>query len=329
VSTVWISYFSRKGDQRDVSQDALVVGSVVVAQHAHPMTLAVDTATTPVVAVLDGVGGQVAGHLASVTAANHLAGLLSAGNDYPRPAELRASIVEVSRRLIDEGELVPDRRGMASTVAGLCFTDDGVDVFNVGDSRVYVERDGYLCQCTIDDLAGDGAEGSPLSQCLGAGFRHFEPHITRVPWKPSGLALLCTDGLDRRVGIERLEDALRAADPILALWSLAEGADDDATAVLIDGRFANGGAQVRRRAAGVAITEPEGPSEELRDVRSIRSSSVVGSIVGPDSADGGRGTSGQPEPDGTRSGRASLRRRVAAFRQRRSDGRGDGRHDRI
>jgi len=220
-----------------------------------PISIEIDTNAATVVAALDGVGGRASGRVASRSAAHHLADLAADARD---PGDLRRAIIEAGRRLADEASDRAGLAGMATTVAGMWFNGDEVTYFNVGDSRVYLERNGYLSQCTVDDVNISEADG-PLTQCLGAGLLHIEPHLTTAPWASAGLALLCTDGFDRRVGVAALEAALRTANPIEALWQLAEGADDDASVVLVDGRFAQA-SPVFTTASDVGLTQSLAPT---------------------------------------------------------------------
>lgn len=297
MTAVWIGYFCRKGAERERLQDAVLIGSFVAGTPSkRPVMLEVDMEHFPLVAVLDGVGGHAGGQVASRSAGHHLAGLAA---DLHTPEDLPGLLVETCRRVTDEGMSVPALAGMGTTVAGLWFSAGEVSFFNVGDSRVYLERDGYLTQCTVDDVA-DQSESAPLSQCLGAGLRHIEPHLTTVAWPDRGLALLCTDGFDRRLSVSDIEAALRRPDPLQALWELADGADDDASVVLVDGRYAKRPERtpavepdVDRLFDPYSDPEPQ-PSREVSDVRPP-----------PIPADPERG----PEQRGLRSRAAGIRRR--------------------
>jgi serine/threonine protein phosphatase PrpC len=129
---------------------------------------------------------------------------------------------------------------MGTTAAGLHLGSGSARSFNVGDSRVYVLRDGYLCQESVDDTAPGGG----LLQCLGGGLRHVRPHIGELSWSATPLALLCTDGMHRHVPAGDMEKALTSPYPIHALWELSAGARDDVSVVLVDGRRTIGDAPI-------------------------------------------------------------------------------------
>lgn len=98
--------------------------------------------------VADGMGGHAAGEVASqmvVDAMREIASLESLTVD-----DLVAQLEVANRRIIDEAEIHPERRGMGTTATGLAVVSTGgADhwaVFNVGDSRVYRFIDGQLAR---------------------------------------------------------------------------------------------------------------------------------------------------------------------------------------
>ena len=261
MTTVWVGFFARTGAERDRLQDSVMVGSMIGGSPSSgPMMFELDTNLAPVMAVLDGVGGHAGGHVASRSAGHHVADLIG---EVRVPADLRDLLVETCRRITDESATVQSLEQMGTTIAGVWFSAGDVTFFNVGDSRVYLERDGYLTQCTIDDVV-DLSDGAPLSQCLGAGFRHIEPHVTTISWPDRGVALLCTDGFDRRLTLADMERAIRSANPIQSLWDLADGADDDASVILIDGRYVEPAAAEPHEALTDLFLDTGPSSEQVR-----------------------------------------------------------------
>jgi serine/threonine protein phosphatase PrpC len=133
----------------------------------------------------------------------------------------------------------PENKGMGTTVAGLLFRQSGHLHFNVGDSRVYRFKAGFLRQLSIDDVrspAADPAEGrrgsTVLTQCLGGAVAMSEiaPHVGTEPVVAGWRYLLCSDGLTDMVPLERIEAILN------------EHADDpDAVAALLAAALAGGG----------------------------------------------------------------------------------------
>ena len=115
--------------------------------------------------VADGMGGHVAGEVASRVAVEAIEIFIqeTAGADknrtWPFPFEpalsleanrLKAAFRLANRRIASTIADSHDLRGMATTASALLTGPDGACVAHVGDSRVYVLRDGKLQQITND-----------------------------------------------------------------------------------------------------------------------------------------------------------------------------------
>src|ERR687897_731110 len=115
--------------------------------------------------VADGMGGHVAGEVASRVAVESISAFIqeTAGADknrtWPFPFEptlsleanrLKAAFRLANRRIAAAIADSHDLRGMATTASALLTGPDGACVAHVGDSRVYVLRGGDLRQITND-----------------------------------------------------------------------------------------------------------------------------------------------------------------------------------
>lgn len=176
------------------------------------------------IAVFDGVGGVEGGHEASSLSALVLGDLL----DDPT-CDLTEMIEELDRRIGDVAATWRAQRSMATTVAGIRVSPGSLEVFNAGDSRVFVARDGYLIQESVDH----SKEGR-LTEFIGGGRRGVVPHVSSaVPVDVGSLVLICTDGLYRHVQSDVMERACAGASPISQLWELTHHTDDDAAVVVV------------------------------------------------------------------------------------------------
>ena len=116
----------------------------------------------PLFAVADGMGGHAAGEVASLTAVE----ALRAGfNQEEATAGLIAAAKSANRAVWDKSQQDAELRGMGTTLVALALvTEHGEEqlaVINVGDSRVYLLRNGELDQLTVDhslvqELMDDG-----------------------------------------------------------------------------------------------------------------------------------------------------------------------------
>ncbi len=115
--------------------------------------------------VADGMGGHVAGEVASRVAVDAIQAFIeeTAGADknrtWPFPFDptisldanrIKAAFRMANRRLASTITESEDLRGMATTASALLAGTESACVAHVGDSRVYVLRDGELSQITHD-----------------------------------------------------------------------------------------------------------------------------------------------------------------------------------
>jgi len=101
--------------------------------------------------VADGMGGHAGGDIASAMAAQQIAQI---DDLYATPedagAVLLASILEANEKL---GRTVADHAylaGMGTTFSGVLFTAKKAVIGHIGDSRIYLARDGQVRQVTTD-----------------------------------------------------------------------------------------------------------------------------------------------------------------------------------
>jgi PPM family protein phosphatase len=154
------------------------------------------------------------------------------------------------------GDGVPSGVGTTLTGAAL-VVDDGEPVFavfNIGDSRVYRFADNELTQLTVDHsvvqelvdagvLERDQAEHHPEANVItrAIGFHDDpDPDVWAVPARPGLRLLLCSDGLTKEVGDDRIRLHLAAGMPCdetaaaLVDAALAAGGRDNVTVVVVD-----------------------------------------------------------------------------------------------
>jgi len=144
--------------------------------------------------VADGVGGLEAGELASKVACRLIEQSL-VGSDLRAEARrhdlaLANAIREANLKLFGLGQRQDDKRGVGTTIAALWFHGDRVLFAYVGDSRIYLFRDGVLRQLSRDQKAGRYRLAASLGQDRGVDVR-----LGMVRLRRRDRFLLCTDGL--------------------------------------------------------------------------------------------------------------------------------------
>ncbi|MGQ9612553.1 MAG: Stp1/IreP family PP2C-type Ser/Thr phosphatase [Chloroflexus sp.] len=222
------------GQRREVNQDAY--GSAEINQG----TLLV---------VCDGMGGHLAGEVASRLAVETIITSFRADND---PAEsLRQAFISANQRVYQEG-----RGTMGTTAVAAFFWHNTLYVANVGDSRAYLVREGLIRQLTNDhSLIGDQVAAGLLTpeQARASTIRniitraighqsHVEVDIFREPLLPGDTVVLSTDGMhglltDEEIAAIASMHPLDVASRRLVDEANARGGPDNITVVIaqVDG----------------------------------------------------------------------------------------------
>ena len=206
-------------------------------------------------AVADGMGGYVGGDVASATAIGALRDAFAAD---PSSEGLEAAFLAARRAVLERSSSDPDLRQMGTTLSAVALVDspDG-EVFavaHIGDSRIYLLRDGELSQLTDDHtVPEDLRRAGQLSDAEAAvdPRRHivtrslaqsaaYEPDLqTLVPYAGDRL-LLCSDGLTDELSDDQIAAVLRGVgDPDEAARRLVDqanqsGGRDNITVVVVD-----------------------------------------------------------------------------------------------
>ena len=206
--------------------------------------------------VADGMGGHAAGEVASEMAVAIIADELTALESVDAP-DSQGRVAEALRRANDaiyrRTVLEADKQGMGTTASVLVLSDSGYVIGQVGDSRIYLLRDGVLRQLTKDHsyvqeqvdagfLTPEQARYHPYSnvitRCVGAN-EAVEPDVFAGPVQAGDVFLVASDGLTGMVDDRRLQQLLssnaqprRVVDALIAEAN-GRGGLDNITAVLV------------------------------------------------------------------------------------------------
>ena len=224
-----VAVLTRRGSGRAINQDRVAVNHTVVGSE-HPTT-AIFTAEPPsVIAVLDGLGGHPAGDIASTLAAEVIA---SGSSQTNTEQDLIALVEEANRFLYRTMFAYPSLEGMGTTIAGVLVTADTVNVFHVGDSRVYFHAGEHLIQATVDDWR----EGY-ITQTLGGNDSFYPIRVhTTTELLGGGRILAATDGLFGHTDSDTLAQAMNGPletvpDQLLKVATESGNTDDFSVAVI-------------------------------------------------------------------------------------------------
>jgi len=219
--------------------------------------------------VADGMGGHAAGEVASEMAVEILRDQLSALRDlHDRNAAdkvmnaLRGANLAIYNRTVTE----TDKQGMGTTASVLIVSGRRYLIGQVGDSRIYLLRDGALRQLTKDHsyvqeqvdagfLTPEQARYHPYSnvitRCVGAS-DDVEPDTFAGETRDGDIFLVASDGLTGMVDDRRLQQLLSSrAEPQRIVDSLiaeanGRGGLDNITAILVQVRATGETGEVAR-----------------------------------------------------------------------------------
>src|SRR3712207_783240 len=101
--------------------------------------------------VADGMGGHAGGDVASAIATSRIAEI---DEEYATAADaefaLQSALIAANSLLAETVFEHPELTGMGTTVSGLIRVGDEVAIAHIGDSRIYLLRDGELSQISAD-----------------------------------------------------------------------------------------------------------------------------------------------------------------------------------
>ena len=204
-----------------------------------------------VCAVTDGMGGYSGGEIASTYAVDeireYLASLESVGQQ-----DLCDAIIHANQRIVNRVASEERLAGMGTTAVVTAIKDNQLYWASVGDSRLYIYRDGLLRQITTDhsmvqelftagEITTDEMLSHPqrnlLTRAVGVDeVLEVDSGIESI--LPGDRILLCTDGLSGYVTDDVIASALQSSDDnMMVVESLMDtvyevGAGDNVTIVV-------------------------------------------------------------------------------------------------
>ncbi|MGI8640908.1 MAG: PP2C family protein-serine/threonine phosphatase [Pyrinomonadaceae bacterium] len=217
-----------------------------------------------VLAVSDGMGGALAGEVASQMAVDTVSQIfldedlektISPDNlDDSLIGKLYNATLYANHLIHRQGRSDPQYNGMGATFTSVSITTEAVDLVQVGDSRAYLIRKDRITQITKDQslvqqlidagqIQPEEAETHTLKnvilQALGAQ-NEIYPVASRLMPQQGDILLLCSDGLSnklssadmQRVVTENLDRLEMAAAQLVKLAN-ENGGEDNITLILV------------------------------------------------------------------------------------------------
>ncbi|MEQ6387778.1 Stp1/IreP family PP2C-type Ser/Thr phosphatase [Bacillaceae bacterium S4-13-58] len=196
------------------------------------------------VVVADGMGGHLAGDVASHMATSLLQ---SSWDEAPlingsELAEqwLRERLIEINQKVYQHSLENDSCKGMGTTVVAAICTKDYFTVAHIGDSRCYLNNSYGFKQITEDhslvnelvrsgQITKEDAEHHPrknvLLKALGTE-EEIRIDIKTLSWDPNDRLLLCSDGLTNKISDEELGEFVTSQDIKQAAENLVQLAND-------------------------------------------------------------------------------------------------------
>ncbi len=233
-----------------------------------------------ILAVSDGMGGALAGEVASQMAVETICNIIL-DDDPDKTASPESSGETLVGKLYDatvyanhlihqKGRIDEQHKGMGATFTGVGITPEAVDLVQVGDSRVYLIRNAKIYQITKDqslvqqlidagqiqpEEADTHALKNVILQALGAQ-NEIYPVAARLMPQRDDILLICSDGLSNKINGPEIQgiifeniDNLSVAAAELVKEANERGGEDNITLILA-------------KLTGSALPEPT--DEEIR-----------------------------------------------------------------
>jgi protein phosphatase len=217
--------------------------------------------------VCDGMGGAAAGEVASRLGVETVLTYFrdaARSKSYPQVGEpvegvsergnaLASAIQSANAAIFESGSSSESRRGMGSTIVAVLIKDDLFSIAHVGDSRIYLIRQGEIQQLTDDHslvmeqvrrglISREQAERSEMQniiiRALGSEAT-VEPDVDDMKVVPNDILVLASDGLTKHVNdagmLHIITEATSLDNACTDLIEAAKnhGGDDNITCVLI------------------------------------------------------------------------------------------------
>lgn len=200
--------------------------------------------------IADGMGGHEHGQLASSIAVNEFSGLTAGHCPETFSLETMREMFTTANEAVYRQQEALNSGIMGTTLTAVVLEDDRMYVGHVGDSRLYLMRDGELLQLTMDHSyyaellrQGNGSlqisngQKNILLKALGPE-AEVEGQFLQQDLQEGDILLLCTDGLYNALGNEEMERILlqnidedSTVQQMLRL-ALERGASDNLTVIV-------------------------------------------------------------------------------------------------
>ena len=204
--------------------------------------------------VADGMGGHQAGEIASELVVSSIRDFLktpgadpaASGDRRPEAAGRLLAGIRWSNQVVHEASLSrADRHGMGSTVAAVYFCDDRLVAANIGDSPIYLVRNGgidalsvpHTLQADLQTEAYAPFLGNVLTRAVGPK-ASVDADLCEISCYKHDMLVLCSDGLSNKVSPPEILTVVSSQAPREACRMLVDlanqrGGEDNISVVAV------------------------------------------------------------------------------------------------
>ena len=192
--------------------------------------------------ICDGMGGHKGGKIASAMAAQVIERQYTSNDEQDRAAALNAAINAANQKIWQVGSDNPEYQEMGTTATAAVIAGERLIVAHVGDSSLFLLRDGQIRKITTDhtlarQMVMDGLLGEDeirtcaynhiLTRAVGVQANIEIDNYTEII-QPGDQIILCSDGLTDMLAEEEMLEIMNenkaAADPEQLARALVDAA---------------------------------------------------------------------------------------------------------
>ena len=167
--------------------------------------------------ICDGMGGHKGGKIASAMAAQVIERQYTSNDEQDRSVALNAAIIAANQKIWQVGSDNPEYQEMGTTATAAVIEDERLIVAHVGDSSLFLLRDGQICKITTDhtlarQMVMDGlldedevrtcSYNHILTRAVGVQENIEIDNYTGI--QPGDQIILCSDGLTDMLAEEEM-----------------------------------------------------------------------------------------------------------------------------
>ena len=218
MSRIVITAASRVGCVRNNNEDMVFAYDKFVRSEAYQTEFMTENVDRFVIALADGMGGHLAGEVASADTLENLRFFVS---DMPKGLSvsevnktMEVWLESIHKIITSKGHADPSMEGMGTTLVAVIYYEGKYFWINCGDSRLYRLRDGKLAQLTTDHslntLRGEKRHSNIITNCIGAGCKHTYMDMVEFTddFRHGDVYMVCSDGLSDMVSDDVIEQMM-------------------------------------------------------------------------------------------------------------------------